>query len=1311
MKRRIVSLALCLALVLGLLPATALAAGVTYTPFGDVPDVVVDGVTYYDLYGSAGERSDDINLIYEDALKSINPESGTALYQLWDKVAQAVYLDSETKIASSNISDTTYTARYWDLFGDWGSEHNNNPIYRDGNGRIWYSNHKQDQNNGYYTPEKFIHSDGLEMQISVENLATEIARNIESHYEGTISNSYARFDWNEYLSGGIDGLVDKLEAAGLEDGDGPFYYTTNHVVAEYDNQGVDDASQMMTWGAVFYDFSIDYLQVPTTSAINAIDVDGAGLSGDVELYDYVQSVGGTVPGITYEITTDEPVFSVGGINQSSQPVELTITYGTSASESATNTRSHTEEYNLSESVRTSVEFETKGAFTFVQGNVKWGVELGFEASQMWSDTWEDSTTYSNSTESTASSTVELPGHTQILMSTGKGNTTFSLDYDAPIAIRYKVLIFGNYFVVNEETAAADHEVWAETTRVLTTFGTAELATGDNAHAAGNLYNRYENANSPTYDTLYGTGLDMYGIKDNSWNRDGSAAYTVDLPTVVDQIGLCQPYSVTGGTLSASVKSTNTTIYGLEPLYPLEKVTSDKAFDYKLVVGDELYLDNIPLYGYNSANVAYYGFDPDKGDWRIVDENGNETTSDVVSVTVNPLTGYTTLKAIGAGTAYVQYFIDENAYKSAMSVGETENVAIDRIAIPITVTNEIFENGTIAVSGELVGYVGEELAIDTALTAQIKDAEGKYQDRAITWELQEIDGAEIIDNRIIFTKAGTYHVRAVCGNVKSHATDPWYEITALDAKELSEITVSADSPMMLYSDTLDLGLLEFGATALDQYGQTWADDTWKSNAEWVLDGEAVSGNVLTGLTAGDHTLTLNCNGVTSNEIVLRVVLNTPVVSGLTPADTTLPYTGGILEFTLTGENLVDGMTVKAVSGATTLTAATSGSNTVQTALIEFPANPSSNAMMTYEVTAGGHTASVIVSKAPATDESEELDLSAFKVQFKAISLTLTDNIAMNFKTQVTEPEGNTADYTVGTLFWTSEPSAYTILGNPDLQIEEGGANSDLYRMEDGSGYHVFSYDEIAAKEMNDTIYAVTYVKTGGRYIYSRPLSYSVVQYANAVLNGNYSDEFKTMAVDMLNYGAEAQIYFGYRTDALANAGLTAAQQALGTQGDVALVNSQQKYGTASDYVGFTSASLSLESYVSLNYKASVAPMSGYSVSDVTLLYSAAFTDEESWIADRDAGSLSQVAMSNNGVTWTGTVRDIVAKGLRDSFYTQVMVTYSNGTETVTEYSDILQFSVADFAYLAEQNGSEALRSLTQALMKYGDSAKAYFETLD
>lgn len=79
--------------------------------------------------------------------------------------------------------------------------------------------------------------------------------------------------------------------------------------------------------------------------------------------------------------------------------------------------------------------------------------------------------------------------------------------------------------------------------------------------------------------------------------------------------------------------------------------------------------------------------------------------------------------------------------------------------------------------------------------------------------------------------------------------------------------------------------------------------------------------------------------------------------------------------------------------------------------------------------------------------------------------------------------------------------------------------------------------VAAAQMTDTI---TVKLINGSQSVSR--SYTVLSYAKTILAGNYDAATKTLVREMLNYGAAAQTYFDYKTDALATAGVTGMETA-------------------------------------------------------------------------------------------------------------------------------------------------------------------------
>ena len=81
----------------------------------------------------------------------------------------------------------------------------------------------------------------------------------------------------------------------------------------------------------------------------------------------------------------------------------------------------------------------------------------------------------------------------------------------------------------------------------------------------------------------------------------------------------------------------------------------------------------------------------------------------------------------------------------------------------------------------------------------------------------------------------------------------------------------------------------------------------------------------------------------------------------------------------------------------------------------------------------------------------------------------------------------------------------------------------------NGYDLFVH--LAAAEMTAQIKLV--VNDGTSDILTK--DYSVQEYAHYLLENNYTDETKALVKAMLDYGTKAQLYFDYKTDALANAG--------------------------------------------------------------------------------------------------------------------------------------------------------------------------------
>ena len=101
----------------------------------------------------------------------------------------------------------------------------------------------------------------------------------------------------------------------------------------------------------------------------------------------------------------------------------------------------------------------------------------------------------------------------------------------------------------------------------------------------------------------------------------------------------------------------------------------------------------------------------------------------------------------------------------------------------------------------------------------------------------------------------------------------------------------------------------------------------------------------------------------------------------------------------------------------------------------------------------------------------------------------------------------------------------------------------YAWSESDQFYYSTTTGIAPKDIGDTIYFAVYYKlTDGTYGYTSLVGYSPKTYAYNQLQSG-SAEMRPLVVAMLNYGAAAQTYFGYKTDALMNADLTADQAAL------------------------------------------------------------------------------------------------------------------------------------------------------------------------
>ena len=250
--------------------------------------------------------------------------------------------------------------------------------------------------------------------------------------------------------------------------------------------------------------------------------------------------------------------------------------------------------------------------------------------------------------------------------------------------------------------------------------------------------------------------------------------------------------------------------------------------------------------------------------------------------------------------------------------------------------------------------------------------------------------------------------------------------------------------------------------------------------------------------------------------------------------------------------------------------------------------------------------------------------------------------------------------------------------------------------------------IPAKKLGDTLYFKVYAKLAdGSYVYSNLYHYSAKQYARQQLTGS-NDKVKPLVVAMLNYGAAAQQFFGYNTDNLMNADLTAEEQALvqdyhsGMASEIVPVDSD-KIGMFAANGGFERIypSVTFGGAFAINYYLKPAhTVDG----EITLL----FWDSESYESVETL--TAQNALKSEKLTgvaetqeYMGTYAGIAAKEIGGTVY--VAAVYES--EGVTYCSGVLAYSLSEYCKGFAENSAFSEQNLAASTMVYGYYAEKYF----
>ena len=240
------------------------------------------------------------------------------------------------------------------------------------------------------------------------------------------------------------------------------------------------------------------------------------------------------------------------------------------------------------------------------------------------------------------------------------------------------------------------------------------------------------------------------------------------------------------------------------------------------------------------------------------------------------------------------------------------------------------------------------------------------------------------------------------------------------------------------------------------------------------------------------------------------------------------------------------------------------------------------------------------------------------------------------------------------------------------------------------YCIFDYTGISPQALGDDVSITFYgVKDGVTYN-GNAYKYSATDYIKSTLNKPTSSaKLKTLLVDLVYYGEACQVYQNYKTDNLLTDILTDEQKALRSTADLSLTNIKNaSYETCENRLVKFGTALRLNNSVEI-----AIPLN---MTNVTL-------DDLSFKVKIGSRTLTYTYAENpdnfekgKDGYWYFYFDGVYANQMSD----EVFITAYKGDEQV---SYTLKYSVESYATTVTDT---KLKAVTDAMMRYGNSAKAY-----
>ncbi|MCR5167353.1 MAG: InlB B-repeat-containing protein, partial [Oscillospiraceae bacterium] len=464
---------------------------------------------------------------------------------------------------------------------------------------------------------------------------------------------------------------------------------------------------------------------------------------------------------TEDTAVGEPDYVYEMTNTTLKEGKLSQKESTSYSNTVTNTVNHSTQYSFKEGIEFGVEHDASAVVV----GTKLSVTVSAEFQQAITDGWTKGESKTCNSSVDGSGDIPVPPHTIVRLERRKTQSDTVTRYNCPVALKYKVEMIANYM--------------DDVHRIFTTNYTF------NYDAAAQLKKR-----------AIDDGGDHYDPENINWNKVLSDK---NVNSAVRMIANHVPMSGVGATITQHLETTNIRAV-TSPLYPLGKtvmtapdasfvvnggISNQNYLKAEMKVGDSYSTSLLNVKGYDTKGAEYYGFSKTAGHWAVVNTDNSEFAEgeSPIKLTKDAVSGLTQFTAVKPGKCRLVFMIDENTYaKTTSPFTYTKNSDLTgRATMEITVTGE---KANFEITGDFHGYVslGDDIVkanLEDSLEVSAYDNTDMEVDVDYYWQARETakKGIKVSpDGTVVFSKAGTFHVRVVNKDDPSNYSS-WYEITS------------------------------------------------------------------------------------------------------------------------------------------------------------------------------------------------------------------------------------------------------------------------------------------------------------------------------------------------------------------------------------------------------------------------------------------------------------------------------------------------------------------------------------------------------